>query len=89
MQTKVYQKLYQKQSNIIGMSEQSGVLDQWYSMGLVFYRKKSYKEAIECFDKSLELSSSGGFNSWYMKGNSLYQLNEFKEAIECFDKSLS
>ena len=71
------------------MSERCGVLDQWYSMEIVLYKKKSYKEAIKCFDRSLELSSLRGFSSWYMKGNSLYQLNEFKEAIKCFDKSLS
>ena len=71
------------------MSERSGVIDQWYLMGIVLYNKKSYKEAIKCFDRSLKLSSSRGFNSWYMKGNSLYQLKDFKEAIKCFDKSLS
>jgi tetratricopeptide (TPR) repeat protein len=71
------------------MSEQCDVKDKWYSMGVVLYEKKSYKEAIKCFDRSLELSSLRGFHSWYMKGNSLYQLNEFKEAIKCFDKSLS
>ena len=70
------------------MSEGCGVIDQWYSMGLILYREKSYKEAIKCFDRSLELTSLRGFNSWYMKGNSLFQLNEFKEAIKCFDESL-
>ena len=74
---------------LLVMSEGCGLVDQWYLMGLSLYRRKSYQEAIKCFDRSLEQSSLKGFNSWYMKGNSLYQMNEFKEAIKCFDKSIS
>jgi tetratricopeptide (TPR) repeat protein len=74
---------------LLVMSKGCGLVDQWYLKGLLLYRTKSYAEAIKCFDRSLELSSSKGFNSWYMKGNSLYHMNEFKEAIKCFDKSIS
>ena len=71
------------------MSEECGIVDEWYSMVLKLYRKKSYAEAIKYFDRSLDLSSKKGFNSWYMKGNSLYHMNEFEEAIKCFDESIS
>jgi len=71
------------------MSEECGIVDEWYFMGLKLYRKKSYAEAIKYFDRSLDLSSKKGFNSWYMKGNSLYHMNEFEEAIKCFDESIS
>ena len=74
---------------LLVMSEGFGLVDHWYFVGLSLYRRKLYEEAIRCFNRSLELSSSKSFNSWYMKGNSLYQMNEFKDAIKCFDQSLS
>ena len=74
---------------LLVMSEGYGLVHHWYFMGLSLYRRKLYEEAIKCFNRSLELSSSKSFNSWYMKGNALYQMNEFKEAIKCFDQSLS
>ncbi|ALI36946.1 Tetratricopeptide repeat protein [Candidatus Nitrosocosmicus oleophilus] len=74
---------------LLVMSGSLGLVDHWYLEGLLLYRRKLYEEAVKCFDRSLELSSSKGFNTWYMKGNSLYQLNEFKEAVKCFDKSIS
>jgi tetratricopeptide (TPR) repeat protein len=74
---------------LLVMSGSLGLVNHWYLEGLLLYRRKRYEEAVKCFDRSLELSSSKGFNTWYMKGNSLYQMNEFKEAVKCFDKSIS
>jgi tetratricopeptide (TPR) repeat protein len=55
--------------------------------GKALLLERSYKEAIECFDKSLKLFPRFLF-ALNEKGVALLQLNEYHEAIECFDKAL-
>ncbi len=48
---------------------------------------KRYEEAIQFFDKSIELDSS--FSIIYVnKGVCLYCLNKFEESIVCFDRAI-
>lgn len=70
------------------MHQEFESLDHWYARGIKFFESKCFSEAIQCFDRSLELSCFKHFNSWYMKGTSLYYLGKFKQAIQCFDQSL-
>ena len=55
--------------------------------GNTLYSLNYFKEAIECYDKAIEINPK--FNEAYNnKGNTLYRLNYFKEAIECYDKAI-
>src|SRR6478609_8228362 len=46
-----------------------------------------YNEAIECFDKALEIKPDY-FEARYLKGKALADLGKYDKAIECYDKAL-
>jgi tetratricopeptide (TPR) repeat protein len=46
-----------------------------------------HDEAIECYNKALELDSRCA-RAWYDKGSSLTGLGRYEEAIRCYDKAL-
>jgi tetratricopeptide (TPR) repeat protein len=51
------------------------------------YYNKEYNEAIECYDKALEIDPKDA-DTLNNKGNALDNLGKHKEAIECYDKAL-
>lgn len=55
--------------------------------GLGFFNNGAYKEAINCFDKELELDKLNT-ELWYYKGISLFELKFVTKAIYCFEKAL-
>ena len=62
--------------------------DAYYNnKGLSLYYSGSYIEAIECYDKALELNSQFAC-AYNNKGLSLYYHGDNNEAIECYDKAL-
>ena len=55
--------------------------------GLALYNLGKYEQAIECYDKALEVDRNYVL-AWYNKGNALGNLGKPEEAIECYDKAL-
>ncbi len=47
---------------------------------------RRHKEAIECFDKILEIKKDEG--AWYSKGMALMELKRHEEALKSFDEAL-
>jgi tetratricopeptide (TPR) repeat protein len=45
-----------------------------------------YKQAIECYDNSLEIDPNDAY-TWKKKGNCLSRLGVEKAAQECFNKA--
>jgi len=62
-------------------------LKQIYRMALIYALESEFEEAIEEFDKAIELDPN---NPKYHnnKGNALYDLHNYQEAIEEFDKAI-
>ena len=60
---------------------------EWGNKGVSLNSLSRYEEAIQCFDKSLELDPRFGA-AWNNKGNSLGSLGRHEEAIHCYDKAL-
>lgn len=58
-----------------------------FNIGNSFNDNRKYKEAINCYDKALEINSKND-KSWNNKGIALAMLNKYTEAITCYDKSL-
>ena len=50
-------------------------------------RLSKYEEAIECFDKAIELNPNNS-KAYYGKGFILKNQNKYKEALEIFEKSI-
>ena len=57
------------------------------SEGNTFYYQDKYNEAIDCFDKALEIDSNN-VDAWNNKANALYSLGRYDEAIQCYDRAL-
>ena len=51
------------------------------------YIKGKYKEALEFYDRALEINSKNG-ELWFDKGESLCGLGRYEEAVACYDRAL-
>ena len=47
----------------------------------------SYKEAIECFDKAIEIDPDD-VEIWCDKGDLLKKLEKYQEALKCYNRAL-
>jgi tetratricopeptide (TPR) repeat protein len=72
----------------IKMTEIRGFTDlhKYLYYGALYFRIRP-NEAIECYDKALEIDPEHIF-TWISKGGILISLNKYQKAIECFDKAL-
>ena len=61
--------------------------DYWFKRGQYLLESNNYSEAIECFDKDLELNKKS-YNTFRMKGISLCLSGSYHKAIECFNNAL-
>lgn len=60
----------------------------WFNKASALVRLKKYDDAIECFDKAIELNPNLHL-LWYFKGKVLVELNRYDESIEYLDKACS
>ncbi len=61
--------------------------DEHLIMGNTLYSQGKYEDAIECFNKSLQMHL-GNNTAWNNKGLALSKTGKFDEAIMCYDKAL-
>ena len=64
--------------------------DVWNERGTILNMLGKSEEALESYDKSLELCLDDMKDSttWASKGNTLLDLQRYEEAIECYDNAL-
>jgi tetratricopeptide (TPR) repeat protein len=61
--------------------------DAWYNKGITFDNLKRYEEALEAFDKAVELVPKDVAN-WNIKGFALGNLERYEEALEASEKAI-
>jgi tetratricopeptide (TPR) repeat protein len=77
--------------------------EDWYNKGLVDKVERRLEEAVQCYDKALEIDPKY-VQAWYGKGDALYIMGRcgkvvvdleealvlafLEEALQCFDKAL-
>ena len=61
--------------------------EKWNNKGIIFLTRGKYEEAVEYFEKALEINPRFAV-AWNNKGVSLSHLDKNEEAITCFDKAL-
>ena len=54
--------------------------------GNALFSLQRYEEAVQCFDKSLELRPSASI--WYKRGLCCCRLDRNEEAIRCLDEAM-
>ena len=81
-------------SSFVYLSE-NNTAEEWIKKGDAFYKQGKYSEAIECYNKALELNPglSKDINpklaeAWNNKGLTFADLGRYYEAIECYNKAL-
>ena len=70
----------------LGRSEQNNA-EAWNNEGVAFYKLGKPEEAIDCYDKALDLDP-GLAQAWNNKGLALRELGKSEEAITCYNKAL-
>ena len=65
----------------------SKTAEEWFNEGYDLYNQGRYEEAIECYNKALEIDPDYG-DAWNNKGIVLDDLGRYEEAIECYNKAL-
>ena len=74
-------------SENIQISRKELLLKEHILKGNEYYYKKEYNNAIQCYDKAIEIDANYA-DAWYNKGAVLDDLLNHNEAIQCFDKAL-
>ena len=59
--------------------------DYWIARGETLLNESKYNEAIEAYDRAIELNSSC-IDAWRQKGNAFSNLSKFDEALLCYEK---
>ena len=59
----------------------------WVGQGLALYNQSKYNEAIQAFDKAIEINTQDA-KAWYEKGYALDSQGKYNEAIQALDKAI-
>jgi tetratricopeptide (TPR) repeat protein len=59
----------------------------WYKKAVALERLNRYEQAIQCFDKAIEIDATD-MKIWNSKGSLLGSLGRYEQAIQCFDKAI-
>ncbi|HEX2013770.1 MAG TPA: tetratricopeptide repeat protein [Nitrososphaera sp.] len=87
-----YRKAHRIEDAMILMSRAAAIergkkpKNYWRDTGLCLGEVGRYEEAVECFDKDLQLNGDS-FETQYSKGVALYVLEIHNEALECLYKA--
>jgi Flp pilus assembly protein TadD len=80
------QKLFTEEFSIQG-DQQRGTADNWVDEGNTLYAHGKYDEAIQAYDKAIEINPQDA-DAWYYKGTALDMLRKYDEAIQAFDRAI-
>jgi tetratricopeptide (TPR) repeat protein len=58
----------------------------WIRKGYSLERKEKYEEAIECYDRAIELDPESS-DAWGAKGVALDHADQIEEALKCYNRS--
>ncbi|MDR2205125.1 MAG: tetratricopeptide repeat protein [Flavobacteriaceae bacterium] len=61
--------------------------EDWFNKGSEHFSKGEYQEAIECYDKAIDINPDYA-EAYNNKGSALGILGKYEEAIECYDKAI-
>ncbi|MGD9894999.1 MAG: protein kinase family protein, partial [Dehalococcoidia bacterium] len=63
----------------------SSLAKPWHNMAHILMEQKNYEQALQYFDKAIEVGSES--ESWNDKGMALWALQRFDQALQCFDEA--
>ena len=63
------------------------IASEWISKGNALKKLGRYAEAMEYYDKALEIDPKHAL-AWHNKGDALYALGRYEEAVDCYDRAL-
>ena len=66
----------------------SNVSDVYLAKGNTLIDLEKYHEAIQCYNKVIQMNPNNSSEAIYNKGEALYHLNKYQEAIKCYNKAL-
>jgi tetratricopeptide (TPR) repeat protein len=62
--------------------------DFWYRKGNALFDLKRYEEALEAYEKAIELNPEDAADAWNGKGSALEALGRYEEALEAYEKAI-
>ena len=61
--------------------------EEWFDRGIAFQDKEEYLEALNCFQKAIEIKADF-IPAWVYKGITLEQLKRYEEAIASYTEAI-
>ena len=61
--------------------------EEWFDRGIAFQDEEKYLEALDCFQKAIEIKPDF-IPAWVYKGITLEQLKRYEEAIACYTEAI-
>ena len=84
---KDFQSAVDSSNEAIRLKPDSAMAYNKKGIALMYLEGNNEAEAVECFDKALEIDFNLA-SAWMHKGNALDYLGRHKEALACYDKAL-
>jgi len=63
--------------------------DVWFNLGIGYFNREIYQQAIPCFEKSIEYSGRRKIEAYHNLGSCMLSLDRFSDAAEVFRNLLS
>ena len=70
----------------VAIASETESAEVWFNKGVDLYEQGKYEDALECFDKAIELDPDFS-DAWYNKGLVLQYLGREEEAQKCYEEA--
>ena len=72
---------------LVNMVDQHSMEESWINIGLQYNENEDYTNAIDSFNKVLEINPKNQ-RAYNYKGDAFFRMGRYDEAITCYDKAL-
>ena len=70
------------------IAQKPGYEDLWEAKADILFKQAKYQEALDAFDRVLQLGPYFAGTIWLKKGDTLYGMTKYEDSLDAYDESL-